>query len=60
MPGQCMWMLKPLGHPQAHRCPVPVVPGEVYCPLHLILTGRMKERAKKYRRLFRIPEELPL
>ena len=51
MPEQCMAIMKPLGATHTYRCPVPVLPGEVYCPLHLVIEKRMKERARKHRSL---------
>jgi len=57
MPEQCMAVLKPPGVTRAHRCPVPALPNEVYCPLHLVLEGRLKEIARKHRELLRYYRE---
>jgi len=51
MPEQCYAVLKPLGATHTYRCPAPALPNEVYCPLHLVLEKRMKERARKHRGL---------
>jgi len=32
IPEQCMAVIKPPGITQAHRCPVPAIPREFYCP----------------------------
>lgn len=52
MPEQCMAVLKPPGSAYSYQCPAPAVPGEVYCPLHVVLEKRMKERMRKHKRLF--------
>ena len=57
MPEQCMATLKPLGATHIYQCPVPTLPGEVYCPLHLVLETRIKERARKHRDLLRYYRE---
>lgn len=57
LPEQCMAMLKPAGATHEHRCPMPVVPGEVYCPLHLVLSRRMAKRAERHRKLLRYYRE---
>ena len=46
MPEQCHAMLKPIGVIFPHRCPAPSVPGEIYCPFHMVIGGRIKERAR--------------
>jgi len=51
MPEQCHAVLKPLMATHTYRCPAPAVLGETYCPLHMVIEGRIKERARKSRRL---------
>lgn len=43
---QCQAKIKPPGAIR-HRCPLPTLPGEDYCPLHLVMAGRLKERFEK-------------
>lgn len=57
MPDRCPAMWKPLKRTHPLRCGLPVVPGEIYCPFHLILERRLKERAKKSRRLLQYYRE---
>lgn len=51
VPEQCLAELKPLGSARNQRCSDPAMPGESYCPLHLILSRRILERAERYRKL---------
>ena len=51
MPEQCMAVLKPLGATHTYQCPAPAVPGKTYCPIHMVIEGRIKERARKSRSL---------
>lgn len=53
LPDQCYAMMKPPGVARAHRCPAPVLPGELYCPLHLIVGRRIVERAQRHRMLLK-------
>ena len=51
MPEQCHAVLKTLGENFPSRCPAPAIPGEIYCPLHMVIEGRMKERARRHREM---------
>ena len=57
LPEQCMAVIKPLGVTRAHRCPVPAMPEEFYCPIHMVLSRRIIERAKRHRRLLKYYRE---
>ena len=49
IPKQCHAVIKPLGDLRPHRCPAWAVPNEIYCPIHMVLEGRIKERARRHR-----------
>jgi len=53
MPEQCMAIIKPPMSTRSHRCPALAMLGEVYCPIHMVLSRRVIERARKHRKLLR-------
>ena len=57
MPEQCYAVIKPPMVDRSHRCPAFALPGETYCPLHMVIEGRIKERARKSRRLLQYYRE---
>ena len=57
MRGQCMAVLKPLGVTRSYQCPAPAVLGGVYCPLHMVTEGRIKERARRHREFLKYIKE---
>jgi len=57
MPEQCHAVLKPLMATHTYRCPAPAAPSEIYCPLHMVIEGRIKERARRHRGLLQYYRE---
>jgi hypothetical protein len=41
---QCKAEIKPPGATRPTRCPAPALPGQDYCPLHMVLAQRGEER----------------
>jgi len=55
---RCQAEIKPPGATHFYRCPLPALPGEDYCPLHLVLERRLLERGDRIKRFFaKIVEE---
>ena len=52
MPERCIAVIKTAGRGPFKRCPLPTMPGEVNCPLHFVMGGRIIERARKSRKGF--------
>jgi len=52
-----MAVMKPLGAAYTHRCPAPAMPGELYCPIHMVLSRKVIERAKRYREILKYYRE---
>ena len=44
---QCKAEIKLPGSTRSHRCPAPALPDEDYCPLHMVMTQKMKERIER-------------
>jgi len=49
---RCQAEIKPPGATHFYRCPLPALPGEDFCPLHLVLGRRLLERRDKIKRFF--------
>ena len=49
---RCQAEIKPPGATHIYRCPLPALPGESYCPLHLVLGRRLLERRDRIKRFF--------
>ena len=57
MPEQCMAVIKLPKATGSHRCPAFAMPGESYCPIHMVLSRRVIERAEKHRKFLKYYRE---
>ena len=57
MPEQCMAVIKPPAATHTYRCPAPAMPGESFCPIHMVLSRRVIGRARRHRRLLKYYRE---
>lgn len=48
---RCQVFFKPLMATRSKQCPVPALPGEIYCPYHFVLDQRLKKRAEGFWKL---------
>ena len=51
---RCKAEVKAAGARLPHRCPLPAVPLQDYCPLHLVMARRIESRAKKWLQTLKI------
>ena len=51
---RCKAEVKLAGARLPHRCPLPAVPLQDYCPLHLVMARRIESRAKKWLQTLKI------